>query len=242
MTHTVMPMRSAQALPSEMAARPAIEQAFERFVSRKVFPCLGAKAAQAHGQLHYLHADDIASDRADRRITTGVQAFAAKAADNDLFLSLVVLFPTSARLSESAFETALWQRLRAIHAFDRTAHGWDPSVSDDPASVRFSMSIGGRAFYIIGLHPNASRPARRFSCPALVFNLHSQFERLRADGRYGKLQRAITERDIAFSGSQNPMLAVYGKSSEARQYSGRLVDAGWVCPFHAKPKREGNPP
>ena len=218
-------------------APSAIEHAFEQFIARKAFPCLGAKSAQARGRLHYLHAGDIASDSVDRLITAGVQVFAADVTSHSMFVSLVVLFPRSAPLSEADFEAALWQRLQSIHSLDRASHRWDPAVSDDPASARFSMSVGGRAFYVIGLHPNASRPARRFACPALVFNLHSQFERLREDGRYPKLRQAIIERDVAYSGSANPMLAVHGENSEARQYSGRRVDADWLCPFHAKKER-----
>ena len=34
-------------------------------------------------------------------------------------------------------------------------------------------------------------------------------------------------RDEALAGSRNPMLARHGRSSEARQYSGRAVDANW---------------
>ena len=60
----------------------------------------------------------------------------------------------------------------------------------------------------------------------------SDFERLRAEGRYGKLRAAITARDIELAGSPNPMLAVHGASSEARQYSGRRRGADWICPFH----------
>jgi len=85
---------------------------------------------------------------------------------------------------------------------------------------------------VVGLHPRASRRARRFAAPALVFNLHDQFERLRADGRYETLRRTILARDLAFSGSLNPMLARFGEVSEARQYSGRAVEPGWSCPFH----------
>ena len=99
------------------------------------------------------------------------------------------------------------------------------------------MSAGGKGFFVIGMHPGASRLARRFQCPVLVFNLHSQFEQLRADGRYDKLRSTIVARDIAFSGSGNPMLATYGQRSEARQYSGRRVDDDWVCPF-ASPVQE----
>ncbi len=222
------------------AVADAAERAFVALVAHETFPCLGAKASQARGGMQFLCAGDIASTGHDRRITAGLQDFAGHAADDSLFVSFVVLFPESQRMSEQAFEAALWQRLRALHAIDRVKHGWDDSVSADPASANFSMSIGGKAFYVVGMHPGASRPARRFRCPALVFNLHGQFERLRADGRYGKLRHAIIERDVAFAGSANPMLAVHGKSSEARQYSGRQVDEGWVCPFHdaaGKPAR-----
>ena len=211
-------------------------RAFKAFVERSEFPCLGAKAAHMHARLQCLCAGDIAGAADDWRIAGRLQAFAAERDDDSLFVSVAVFFPRSASLTEAAFEAALWQRLSAIHAIDRISHGWDARVSDDPSSARFSMSIGGRAFYVVGLHPGASRPARRFRCPAMVFNLHSQFERLREDGRFEKLRQAINERDIALAGSPNPMLAVHGRGPEARQYSGRQVDPGWVCPFHAKPR------
>lgn len=216
--------------PAQVAAAV---RAFEAFVAARDFPCLGAKASQARHRLHFLGAHDIASTRDDRRITLALQDFAGQHGERSLFVSLVVLFPLSTWLSERDFEAALWQRLRAIHNIDREEHDWDASVSDDPASAEFSMSVGGKAFYVVGLHPGASRRARRFRCPALVFNPHDQFEQLRAEGRYEKLRQAIVQRDIAYAGSANPMLAVHGKSSEARQYSGRQVGADWVCPFHA---------
>lgn len=55
----------------------------------------------------------------------------------------------------------------------------DRRVSSDPDDPHFSLSFGGEAFFVVGLHPNASRPARRFSRPAMIFNLHDQFEELR---------------------------------------------------------------
>ena len=67
---------------------------------------------------------------------------------------------------------------------------------------------------------------------ALVFNLHEQFERLREEGRYERMRERILSRDLALSGSINPILARFGETSEARQYSGRLVERDWRCPFH----------
>ena len=235
-------MLAGEAAEDEMVAWSALVRAtgraFEAFVGAKDFPCLGAKAALAKRKLYSLCAHDINSARDDERIAATVQGLATRHDGHSLFVSMAVLFPGSARLSESDFEMALWQRLRAIHAIDRRSYRWDASVSNDPASAGFSMSIGGKAFYVVGLHPAASRRARRFRCPALVFNLHSQFEQLRADGRYEKLRQAIVRRDIAYDGTANPMLAVHGESSEARQYSGRQVGPDWVCPLHANRRGE----
>ena len=104
-------------------------------------------------------------------------------------------------------------------------------MSPDPDDSHFSLSFGGEAFFIVGLHPNASRPARRFPHPTLVFNLHDQFERLRAEGKYEGMREKILVRDEALAGTRNPMLARHGEASEARQYSGRAVGDGWRCPF-----------
>jgi FPC/CPF motif-containing protein YcgG len=65
----------------------------------------------------------------------------------------------------------------------------------------------------------------------MVFNLHRQFAQLRDEDRYHRFSEAIIERDVAFDGSANPMLDEHGSSSEARQYSGRVVGEDWVCPF-----------
>lgn len=219
--------------PDETAAARGEETilAFETFLGRTAYPCLGAKSALSRHALQAFCADDIRQDTMDAGIAERLQSFASATNQDDVFVSLAVLFPGSPLLSEIEFEDALWRRLHAIRQIDRVDHVWDDSVSDDPASRHFSMSVGGKGFFIVGLHPGASRVARRFQCPVMVFNLHSQFELLRSDGRYEKLRSAIVARDVLFSGSSNPMLAAYGQRSEARQYSGRNVGEDWMCPF-----------
>lgn len=150
------------------------------------------------------------------------------------FRSFAALFPHSPQQTPKAFECSLWRRLQHLHDLDAKQSSWDDQVDSDPHSPDFSMSLGGNAFYIVGLHPGSTRRARRFPITALVFNLHRQFEQLRADDRYGRFSDAIIARDIDFHGFANPMLDEHGSSSEARQYSGRMVDEDWVCPF--KPK------
>jgi FPC/CPF motif-containing protein YcgG len=97
----------------------------------------------------------------------------------------------------------------------------------------FSFSLAGNAFFIVGLHPEASRVARRFAWPTLVFNAHVQFEMLKRDGQFLSLQSKIRQRDIALQGSINANLADFGHHSEARQYAGRETEADWKCPFRA---------
>ena len=135
-------------------------------------------------------------------------------------------------LDEKQFEAAMWERLQSFADKDAwLGHAYDNAVSSDPDDPHFSLSFGGEAFFVVGLHPGASRPARRFSRPALVFNLHDQFVLLREQGRYDRMREIILDRDFALAGSMNPMIAQHGEASEARQYSGRKVNSSWTCPF-----------
>ncbi len=129
----------------------------------------------------------------------------------------------------------MWERLQSLADKDHwRGQSYDENVSPDPADPHFSLSFGGQGYFVVGLHPNASRPARRFAYPALIFNLHDQFERLREDGRYSKIRETVLDRDRAIAGDINPMLQVHGEGSEARQYSGRAVSDDWQCPFDDK--------
>ena len=135
-------------------------------------------------------------------------------------------------MTEAAFEAALWQRLQSFADKDHwLGQRFDDAVSPDPQDPHFSLSFGGEAYFAVGLHPNASRPARRFAHPAIVFNLHAQFERLREEGRFERMRDRIMARDVALAGDANPMLADHGEASAARQFSGRSVDETWACPF-----------
>jgi FPC/CPF motif-containing protein YcgG len=206
---------------------------FQAFVKDRKFPCVGAKSALAKGQMRILVCRDIRSAWDDLRIYPNlldlIQGYRRQP---KLFQTFVALFENSPAMGERTFERHLWNRLQSLADKDAW-HGQrpDPRVSSDPDDPHFSLSFGGEAFFAVGLHPRASRPARRFAAPAIVFNLHDQFEQLRASNLYDKLRETIIARDIDLSGGPNPMLARHGEVSEARQYSGRAVGADWVCPF-----------
>ncbi len=211
-----------------------LREAFESFIRAKDFPCVGAKSALARGTLRVLVGWSITSAWDDGRLHKELLHWAAEyRAEPGLFRSLAIIFADPAAGDEKDFETALWQRLQSLADKDAwLGLPYDSAVSGDPEDPHFSLSFGGEAFFAVGLHPAASRPARRFEQPVIVFNLHDQFEQLRAEGRYETMRETILQRDVKLAGSLNPMLARHGETSEAAQYSGRQVDETWTCPFH----------
>lgn len=219
-------------LPQTQNDHP-LAQAFIATVQATAFPCVGAKSALGRGQMDIVVARDVRSAWDDLRILPMLADTVRKyQKDRAIFRTMVVLFEGPEQLSEEEFEAHLWARAQSLSDKDEwLGYRPDPSVSSDPDDPHFSLSFSGEAFFVVGLHPHASRPARRFESPAMVFNLHDQFEVLRTQQRYDKLRSSILARDLQFAGSENPMLARHGESSEARQYSGRVVDDSWKCPF-----------
>ncbi|WP_417322384.1 guanitoxin biosynthesis heme-dependent pre-guanitoxin N-hydroxylase GntA [Erythrobacter aureus] len=211
-----------------------LEQALQTMIRDVEFPCVGAKSALARGNLKVVGAHRLDSNWDDLILHRELLEWARRyRADRQGLRSLALIFEGPDDLSESRFEQLMWERIQSMADKDAwLGQPYDHRVSSDPSDPHFSLSFGGEAFFVVGLHPNSSRPARRSQHPTLVFNLHDQFERLREEGRYQRMREAILERDKKLAGDINPMLAAHGEASEARQYSGRAVDSDWACPFH----------
>lgn len=216
--------------------RQAVEAALRRQVLADDYPCVAARSALNRGRCQ-LHVHGRLGDAASaRQACEDLQRFVgALQADPqpDAPRTWVSAYAEEPGLDEAGFEHALWRHLQLMHEHDAGSHGWSPVHSADPADADFAFCIGGEAFFVIGLHPAASRLARRAPWPMLVFNLHRQFDALRSAGRYERMKAVIRQRDTALQGSANPMLDDFGTRSEARQYAGRAVPEGWSCPFKA---------
>jgi FPC/CPF motif-containing protein YcgG len=218
-----------------MSIAPACElkDQFEDFIRARDFPCVGAKSALARETLRIVICRSIRSGWNDLVMHRELVDWSRQSREDKAdFRSLAFIFDDAEPLSEREFEQALWDRVQSLTEKDAwLGLPYDHRVSNDPDDPHFSLSFGGEAFFVVGMHPTASRPARRFARPVLVFNLHDQFERLRAEGRFEAIRSSIVERDRKLAGSVNPMLARHGEASEAAQYSGRLVGPNWRCPF-----------
>lgn len=218
----------------------SVHDAFRALVLNPAFSCVGAKSAIRRGSYRLGLYAEMGSPGSTAGFARDLFDFVEE--QDDLygeFSTFVACFEGPAGVDEEGFEGLLWAQLQRLHEQDRRHHRWDPSVSPDPEDPEFAFSFAGKAFFVVGLHAASSRFARRFAWPTLVFNAHRQFEKLREDGRYDRVQEVIRNRERDLQGTLNPNLADFGARSEARQYSGRPVKDEWRCPFHAH--KEGDP-
>jgi uncharacterized protein len=225
----------APQIPDPGSASPRqLASALSDMVRHPEYPCLGARSVFHRDRATVRVYDELAGEGVAARLLADLRAFAADTDPDAGFASFLATFRRPAVLDEQEFERLLWRQLEQVHDVDDSA--WNTAVSADPTSEHFAFSAGGTAFFIVGLHPGASRVARRSPTPTLVFNLHEQFEALRGSGRFARMRDKIRQRDEQLQGSINPMVADHGQTSEARQYSGRQVPPGWRAPFSPQPK------
>jgi len=202
------------------------------FLDKKEFPCIAAKAALARKNVKCMVVSHMACPNDDTEILQFLYNFVEEYRNSkDFYHSAATIFAGPQIYNEEMFESLLWQRLQAIQKLDAKNYNYDNRVDADPTSAKFSFSIKEEAFYIIGLHPASSRKARQFKYPALVFNPHDQFEHLKTISKFDNMKKSVRKRDIALSGSINPMLKDFGKASEVFQYSGKKYDESWECPL-----------
>ena len=205
---------------------------YYNFLSNKAFPCVAAKAAMAKDHIKLLVADNFACPKDDKLILNFIYDFThfyRKCAKG--FYSAAVIFKQPEIVNEEMFDELLWKRLAALRSMDALQYPHDSRVAANPDDSNFSFSLMEEAFFIVGLHPTSSRPARRFKYATLVFNPHAQFETMKKDARYEKMKTIVRKRDVSFSGSVNPMLTDFGEASEVYQYSGKNYDSQWQCPL-----------
>jgi FPC/CPF motif-containing protein YcgG len=215
-----------------MKSEELIIREYSEFLSKKEFPCVAAKAALSRNHIQCMVALHMACPADDKTILQFLYGFVDMyRASKESFHSAAVIFKEPVAINETLFDTLLWHRLNSLSSMDKKNYDHDRRVDSNPNSSHFSFSLKEEAFFILGLHPGSSRRSRQFKYPALIFNPHAEFEKLRNSDRYTKMKEVVRKRDVEFSGSVNPMLADFGEASEVYQYSGIHYDADWTCPL-----------
>lgn len=210
-----------------------IENQYRAFLLNGRYPCVMARAMFKMDKYQLKIYDNMDQESSLKKLIEDLHQYIKQYNFNEKgFESFLAVFPNNSFDDEMSFETKLWVTLQKLHELDDFV--WDEDVSDDPDDPFFSFSLNGQAFYIIGMHSKSSRMARQTPYTTMVFNLHSQFNKLRQLGSYNKVRDTIRKNDHALQGSINPVLQDLGDESEARQYSGRKIEKEWKCPFHKK--------
>lgn len=225
---------SGQQLPANGKTDPSCSMAnlLRKFILTDRHPCIIARAAMRSNSCRYGVYPGLGSKEATAGLSRDLIHFMEERPGiKNPYASFMAIFEEPAPMKEEAFEKKLWLQLSLLQLASVTYYPQDTKINPDPLSNKFGFSFGGKAFYVVGMHPNSSRKARRFAYPMLVFNLHEQFETLRTAGTYEKVKSTVRKNDMALQGSVNPMLQDFGQDSEAKQYSGRAVDNSWKCPY-----------
>ena len=210
---------------------------FREFILNPNFSCVGAKAAISSNCYRFGFYPEMNTREATGGLAHDLWTYVREQKTfGTSYTTFVASFAGPAIANEQSWEKLLWAQLQSLHELDFVHHKWDSTVSSDPQDADFSFSFAETAFFVVGLHPQSSRKARRFSWATLIFNMHAQFERLREKNQYERLQQTIRARELKLQGSLNPNLSDFGERSDARQYSGRAVEENWRCPFHTRHK------
>jgi uncharacterized protein len=215
-------------------ARPLAQRvhaAFRALVLDPEYPCVGSRSAINQGSYRFALYDEMNSPDDTEAFAHDLYEFVSEQPHIDgEFTTFVACFDSPKALTAEDFEDHLWRQLRSLHELDRQHHEWDPAASSDPHDPRFSFSFGGRSFFVVGLSPGGERWARTFPWPLLAFNAHEQFQQLRAEGKFRRMQEIVRERDAQIEGEENANLADFGEHTDASQYAGRHVEGRWRCP------------
>ncbi|AJC65877.1 MULTISPECIES: guanitoxin biosynthesis heme-dependent pre-guanitoxin N-hydroxylase GntA [Dickeya] len=219
----------------ELTNNPEILNKFLNYIESDTFSCIGAKTAAAMGSL--IHRDCCKNNNVSLEDVYGYlrQFISLREQLSKTNSTFVLTFSDKYCSDEAEFEIFLWDTLTKLSKIDmECGFLWSEECSSDPQSPQFSFSLGGEPFFIVGLHPKATRISRRSPYPSIVFNSHRQFHYLKELGTFEKMQKEIRRREMVIQGDLNPNLSNFGEESEARQYAGNITTKEWVCPFKKK--------
>lgn len=211
-----------------------VHQEIRSFILQKNYPCVAALQSVIRSDYVIGTYGRIGSGTYWHKLRADLINFlAVQKSTQARYLSFWAIFNDSSHTpsTETDFEDKFWRELSHLSSEEERAVDWGTGHSPDPNDPSFCLSLHGERLFVVGLHPNSSRLARRFSRPAMVFNAFSQFEAFEQEGTYASLVRTIRRNDLKFQGSINPMVLAHGDRWESIQFSGRANPDTWKCPF-----------
>ncbi|MGB8705869.1 MAG: guanitoxin biosynthesis heme-dependent pre-guanitoxin N-hydroxylase GntA, partial [Gillisia sp.] len=127
------------------------KKAFQKFVLEQNHPCVMAQTVFTMDQVDLHVYENFGSKNTAAKILKDLKLYLKEYdfESND-FRTFLAVFKDQKDFTEEQFEKLLWKQLEFLHEVDDAP--WDKRVSEDPEDKNFSFSLGGRAFYMVGLH------------------------------------------------------------------------------------------
>ena len=212
-----------------------INDEIRSFILQKNYPCVAAIQSVVRNEYVIGTYGQFGSGTYWHRLRTDLLNFIElQRSTQSRYMSFWAVFtaPIHTLDNELGFENKLWRELSMLSSEEERAVDWGDINSSDPSDPSFCFSLNGVKLFVVGLHPESSRFARRFSRPAMVFNAFPQFEVFEEEGTYPAMVKIIRQNELKFQGSINPMVLAHGDAWESIQYSGRENPESWKCPFN----------
>ena len=217
----------------------SVDRDIEALVKQKFYPCVAAVQSVAKKDYVVQSARGFGTGTDRQAIRGAICKYLQEwKKTRSTTYTLWITFPEDQVTTEEEFEKLMWSEISNMTSIEESKKEWAEGWSKNPTDPNFTLCIHGQAFFVVGLHPLSSRPARRFPYPAIVMNAFDQFEDLTEQGLYEPMVSKNREREMRFSGSLNPMVETHGDKWESIQFSGRDNSKEWKCPFHFKAQSE----
>lgn len=210
-----------------------VEKEIKNLITQKNYPCVAALSSFYKQDYEVNTYSKMGQLHQRPQLRNDLLSYLAQYLETkSTYFTFWAVFEDSFFNDEEHFEAGLWDELSALTSEKTKAFDQDPRFSSDPTDKRFCFSLGGKAFFVVGLHPQSSRDSRKFPWPTLVFNVYEQFDQLMQKDLYQPMIQQNRKRDVQFQGNINPMVEQYGDDWESIQFSGKKNPGSWKCPFH----------
>lgn len=202
------------------------------FIQDSSFPCFMAKSVAKIGLMHTHTIEAFGLNEIKKTQSKLYQFINEYRKRPDRLSSFALIIKNTQYNDFNLFEKYFWHFLEKLHHLDKRNYLPDQNVSSQVEEDNFSYSIKSEAFFILALHPQSPRWARRFKYPAIIFNPHAQFEALKVRGLFNKIRDAIRIKDKLLQGFFNPMLSNFGERTEVFQYLGKTYGENENVPLN----------
>ena len=141
------------------------------FILEKDYPCERIKTVFSQGKVKLKSYRVLGSIEAAEEITTDLKTYISEfKREYNTLTAFIAVFINQKIEDKDEFDRLLLQQLKFIKQCDQIHDA--PPVNPVPGTDNYCLSIVGKPFHIIGLHPKEERETHQAPYPCLAFIQH----------------------------------------------------------------------